>query len=140
MCDVRSSLVCLWGVGKKKPLCSVSRAHGLDPESRLPRWISAVAALTNSDLVASGSWDGQVRLWRCAAGFSSLAPLMTLPAAGFVNSLLFSAAGDRLVVGCGQEHRLGRWWRLKQASNQVLVFPLTAAAAGAQKQDSDAGA
>ncbi|XP_037090924.1 U3 small nucleolar RNA-interacting protein 2-like [Pollicipes pollicipes] len=104
----QDGMVCLWSVAKKKPLCSVPRAHGLYPDSRQPRWVSAVGALVNSDLVASGSWDGQVRLWRCAAGFGSLAPLMALPAAGFVNALVFSASGDRLLVGCGQEHRLGR--------------------------------
>ncbi|XP_037092706.1 LOW QUALITY PROTEIN: U3 small nucleolar RNA-interacting protein 2-like, partial [Pollicipes pollicipes] len=118
----QDGMVCLWSVAKKKPLCSVPRAHGLDPDSRQPRWVSAVGALVNSDLVASGSWDGQVRLWRCAAGFGSLAPLMALPAAGFVNALVFSASGDRLLVGCGQEHRLGRWWRLRDAANQVLLL------------------
>ena len=129
-------MVCLWGVSKKKPLVSVPRAHGVDPESRMPRWVSAVAALTNSDLVATGSWDGHVRLWRCASGFTALMPLMELPAPGFVNSLAFSGSGDRLVAGCGQEHRLGRWWRLKEASNQLLVFPLTAAAQKEPEPDS----
>ncbi|XP_043226672.1 U3 small nucleolar RNA-interacting protein 2-like [Amphibalanus amphitrite] len=130
----QDGMVCLWGVSKKKPLCCVPRAHGVDPQSRLPRWVSAVSALTNSDLVASGSWDGHVRLWRCAAGFTALTALMALPAAGFVNSLTFSGSGDRLVAGCGQEHRLGRWWRLREGSNQLLVYPLTTAA---QQQHTD---
>jgi len=123
----QDGMVAVWGVTKKKPLCSVPRAHGVDPACGQPRWIAAVSALLNSDLLASGSWDGHVRLWRCAPGFVSLAPLMALPVQGFVNALAFTAAGDRLVVGLGQEHRLGRWWRLPQARNQVMVMPLKGA-------------
>lgn len=43
---------------------------------------------------------------------------------GFVNSLQFSPQGDFLLAGVGQEHRLGRWWRIKQAKNAVYVIPL----------------
>lgn len=75
---------------------------------------------------------------------------------GFVNSLKFSAAGDFLVAGIGQEHRycppslvlpgnaaspssgscwrviplislihrLGRWWRIKEAKNSICIIPL----------------
>ncbi len=45
----------LWGSMKKKPLCSVAAAHGVSSENNQPNWISAVAALQNSDLVASGN-------------------------------------------------------------------------------------
>lgn len=44
--------------------------------------------------------------------------------AGFVNSLAFSSDGSTLYAGVGQEHRLGRWWRLKNAKNAVYVIPL----------------
>jgi len=43
---------------------------------------------------------------------------------GFVNSLQFSSKGDFLIAGVGQEHRMGRWWRLKQARNSVCFIPL----------------
>ena len=43
---------------------------------------------------------------------------------GFVNSLQFSPQGDFLLAGVGQEHRLGRWWTIKQAKNAVYVIPL----------------
>lgn len=57
-------------------------AHGLDPplkteevfsEENLdrkvpgepqPRWITALATVSYSDLIISGSWDGEVRVWR----------------------------------------------------------------------------
>ena len=43
---------------------------------------------------------------------------------GFVNSLRFSSEGLRLVAGVGQEHRLGRWWRMKEAKNHVAIVKL----------------
>lgn len=43
---------------------------------------------------------------------------------GFVNSLQFSPEGDFLLVSVGQEHRLGRWWRIKQAKNALYIIPL----------------
>ena len=29
-----------------------------------------------------------------------------------------------LAVASGQEHKLGRWWRMKEAKNQVVVVQL----------------
>ncbi len=43
---------------------------------------------------------------------------------GFINSLMFSHNGESLVVGVGQEHRLGRWWTDKSVKNTVTIIPL----------------
>ncbi len=74
--------LCLWSLQKKKPVFTVPLAHGLDPplspeeasaeqspDSKvsgppLPRWITALATVPYSDLVVSGSWDGEVRAWK----------------------------------------------------------------------------
>ncbi len=114
---------------KKKPLCTVHRAHGVDSSSGAPNWVSAVTCLPMSDLVASGSCDGQIRLWQCGEHFRRLSPLLTVPAPGFVNGLAFapSAGGGTewvLLAALGQEHRLGRWTRDREAKNCVLVIPL----------------
>ncbi|NXE57065.1 U3IP2 protein, partial [Casuarius casuarius] len=118
--------VALWGLTKKKPLALARQAHGTHGSQGLqqPYWISAVAALHNSDLVATGSHSASVRLWKCGEGFRKLEPLFDIPLVGFVNSLKFSAAGDFLVAGLGQEHRLGRWWRIKEAKNSICIIPL----------------
>lgn len=50
--------------------------------------------------------------------------LFEVPVRGFVNSLAFSSDGSKLIAAIGQEHRLGRWWRIKEAKNSVLVIPL----------------
>lgn len=116
--------ICVWGSMKKKPLCSVNVAHGRQ-ENSLPRWITCVAALLNSDLVASGSHDGFVRLWKLTNGCKAIKPLMEIPIKGFVNSLVFSPDGSKLIAGVGQEHKLARWWREKDAKNLIYVIPIT---------------
>ncbi|XP_074936471.1 U3 small nucleolar RNA-interacting protein 2-like isoform X4 [Phalacrocorax aristotelis] len=99
--------VALWGLAKKKPLALARQAHGMQDAQGVqqPYWISAVAALRNSDLLATGSHSANVKLWKCSEGFRKLEPLWAIPLVGFVNSLEFSAAGDFLVAGLGQEHR-----------------------------------
>ncbi|XP_071985235.1 U3 small nucleolar RNA-interacting protein 2 [Engystomops pustulosus] len=116
----------LWNVSKKKPLAQMKLAHGSQGEAGLeqPCWVASVAAALNSNVVASGSQDGNVRVWQCPEGFRGLQPLFKIPLVGFVNSLQFSSSADFLVAGVGQEHRLGRWWRLKAARNGLYIVPL----------------
>ncbi|XP_059153379.1 U3 small nucleolar RNA-interacting protein 2-like isoform X2 [Physella acuta] len=116
--------VSLWSVLKKKPLTTVKNAHGLTLGVGDQHWITSVAALQYSDLVASGSKDGHVRLWKCSKDFKSLTLLFSVKVKGFVNSLKFSSNGDFLVAGVGQEHRMGRWWSLKDAKNGWVIIPL----------------
>nr|XP_028574561.1 U3 small nucleolar RNA-interacting protein 2 [Podarcis muralis] len=124
--------VCLWGLSKKKPLTTMKKAHSLHGTEGLeqPYWISSVAALLNSDLVATGSHSASVKLWKCGEGFRRLEPLFEIPLVGFVNSLKFSNSGNFLVAGIGQEHRLGRWWRIKEAKNSICIIPLKKTIAG----------
>eukprot|EP00069_Balaena_mysticetus_P018601 bmy_11541T0 len=118
--------VALWGLSKKRPLALQREAHGLRGELGLeqPFWVSSVAALLNTDLVATGSHSNSVRLWQCGEGFRQLDLLCDIPLVGFINSLKFSSSGDFLVAGVGQEHRLGRWWRIKEARNSICIIPL----------------
>uniref|UniRef100_A0A667X3B6 U3 small nucleolar RNA-interacting protein 2 n=1 Tax=Myripristis murdjan TaxID=586833 RepID=A0A667X3B6_9TELE len=100
----------LWSVNKKKPLSTVKQAHGCHGDAGLeqPHWVASVAALQNSDTVASGasgSHNSKVQLWKCAQGFRGLEPLFSVPVTGFINSLKFSSSGQFLVAGVGQEHR-----------------------------------
>ncbi|NXO01748.1 U3IP2 protein, partial [Rhinopomastus cyanomelas] len=123
--------VALWGLTKKKPMALAREAHGMQDAQGLqqPYWISAVAAVRSSDLLATGSHSGSVKLWKCGEGFRKLEPLWDIPLVGFINSLKFSATGDFLVAGVGQEHRLGRWWRIKEAKNSICIIPLKRKAA-----------
>lgn len=78
----------------------------------------------HTDLVASGSCDGFVRLWKCGPNHSSLTEISQIPVKGFVNALAFSSSGSFLLAAVGQEHRLGRWTRLGDARNGLVKLPL----------------
>ncbi|KZT34096.1 WD40 repeat-like protein [Sistotremastrum suecicum HHB10207 ss-3] len=97
-----SGSISLWNTQKKKPLFTIPVAHGLHtihsategPVSS-PRWITSLGALRYSDTIASGSWDGEIRLWKLDEKLRTLSALGCIPAMGFVNSLqLISVPGS----------------------------------------------
>ncbi len=85
----------LWFAMKKKPAVLVPAAHGYGAAG-VPRWISAIGCLKQSDLVVSGSNDGAVRLWRADVDARSLEQVSHLPCprlaphlhGGFLSALL----------------------------------------------------
>jgi len=114
----------VWGIHKKKPLALVQHSHGVDPTNQDPNWISALATMHNTDTVVTGSRDGWLRVWQVGEGFRSIKEVHKVEVAGFVNSLCISKCGGWVVAGVGQEHRLGRWWRDKQAKNKIVVIKI----------------
>ena len=41
-----------------------------------------------------------------------------------MNSISFANSGRFMVMGVGQEHRMGRWWRLKGVKNGIYIQKL----------------
>ncbi|RXW18692.1 hypothetical protein EST38_g7159 [Candolleomyces aberdarensis] len=89
-----SGSISLWSTQKKKPIFTQPLAHGLDEmESstegtiRTPRWITSLGSLRYSDIFASGSWDGSIRIWKLDPKLKSFSPIGAVPAQGVVNSL-----------------------------------------------------
>ncbi|EIE87730.1 hypothetical protein G6F47_010424 [Rhizopus delemar] len=131
-----SGVLSLWEINRKKPLFTKSLAHGLNTtqlesqgEHNQPYWITAVACLRYSDLFFSGSWDGFVRVWKLAGDNKSFSQIAQIPVEGVVNSIqiktAFASKRTLLVVGVGQELKLGRWIRLKNGvKNCTKVFEL----------------
>ncbi|XP_013199289.1 U3 small nucleolar RNA-interacting protein 2 [Amyelois transitella] len=111
--------LCLWGVMKKKPLCVVPEAHG--KENEVPRWITSLATLLNSDIFASGSYDNCIRLWKVSDMYRKVVPLFSIEVNGFVNAMQFTSDGKQLYAAVGQEHKSGRWFKLGSAKNGLLV-------------------
>ena len=158
----------LWVLHKKKPLFTVPLAHGLDPPmkpeeasaeanpnakvpDRQPRWITALATVPYSDVVLSGSWDGQVRIWRVSEDKKRLESMGVVgkvqgddgdvkradveiqggqerkTGRGIINDLSVFERGERgrdglcVVAALGTEHRLGRWKKV-YGSNKPIVF------------------
>ncbi|GAA5925462.1 ribosomal RNA-processing protein RRP9 [Sporobolomyces koalae] len=150
-----SGSICLWTITKKKPIHTVQFAHGFNEHVSetegvigTPRWITSLATLPYGDVFASGSWDGQVRLWKIDERIRSFSLLTTIAAPGFVNSLQLIAPSLRptkenhlprldgkkqeqdahkgsknlvVVAGVAKEPRLGRWMRFKDGKEGALV-------------------
>ncbi|TYZ59333.1 hypothetical protein PybrP1_008513 [[Pythium] brassicae (nom. inval.)] len=108
----------LWFNGRKKPVHVVPHAHGAG------KWVASVAVMPRTDLVASGSSDGLIRLWKADLKERKLAPVATIPVPGYVNALVFDSKARFLLAGVGQEHRLGRWERLKRVKNGIAIIAL----------------
>ncbi|CAH0513326.1 unnamed protein product [Peronospora belbahrii] len=104
----------LWFNGRKKPVCVVSNAHD-------GKWVSSVAVMPRTDLVASGSSDGQIRLWQADLQGRNLVPVASIPMEGFVNALCFDPKARFLLAGVGQEHRLGRWEKVKVRNGVAII-------------------
>ncbi|XP_005177615.2 U3 small nucleolar RNA-interacting protein 2 [Musca domestica] len=121
----------LWNALKKKPLHTSTLVHGTQANGEA-NWITAISCVVNTDLVASGSCDGYIRLWQCVENYRKLKPLLEIPVNGFVNSLVFNADGTKLYAAVGQEHRWGRWWRLTDAKNHIVVIDLLKASEAAE--------
>ncbi|KAI3658556.1 hypothetical protein MP638_002800 [Amoeboaphelidium occidentale] len=121
----------LWSAQRKKPILSVLNAHGryykqvTEEGSEVvssPFWITALDSLPYSDILATGSHDGYVRLWKVTE--SAMEEVNKIPVRGFVNSVVFSKNGKFLTIGVGKEHKAGRWAVDKGAKNCTMVVQL----------------
>jgi ribosomal RNA-processing protein 9 len=139
----------MWHNQKKRAVCEVARAHmdhpeegggaaapnagpedgaamggGLNGTGEAAPWVCSIAALRQTDLVASGSSDGMVRLWGVDLEERSMHRVGKIAVPGFVNALAFAKSGRFLLAGVGQEHKLGRWTRIKEGRNGMVLLPL----------------
>ncbi|XP_022114040.1 U3 small nucleolar RNA-interacting protein 2 [Pieris rapae] len=112
--------ICLWSVLKKKPLYSITEAHG--SENGVPRWITSLTTLLNSDVFASGSYDSHIRLWKICDAYKKIEPIFNVEINGFVNSMNFTSDGKQLYAAVGQEHKSGRWFKENNAKNGLFVI------------------
>ncbi|KAI6126758.1 hypothetical protein F5141DRAFT_355095 [Pisolithus sp. B1] len=55
--------------------------------SEAPRWITSIACLRYSDIFVSGSWDGEIRMWKLDPKLKSFSLVGTVEVPGVVNSL-----------------------------------------------------
>ncbi|KAA0198513.1 U3 small nucleolar RNA-interacting protein 2 [Fasciolopsis buskii] len=150
-----SNKLYVWHSSRGSPVFTVSSAHPvpqrLTPgpeESQFRRpianWVSAIAGLTGTDLIATGSTTGHVQLWRVVLPGQYHGEVMSgaeaqqsrtqirlerlsgcsLSLMGFINSLAFTSDRRYLVVGLGQEHRLGKWEPRRPIDSAVCLVPL----------------
>lgn len=112
-----------WIPTKKKPCYTVSRAHG-----GYSKWLVSVGCVKFSDVIASGSNDGVVKLWKWDTEHkrgNALVDLETpLHVKGFVNGLAFSDDGGVLVAAVGKTHKHGRWGERTQGHHGLAAINL----------------
>jgi ribosomal RNA-processing protein 9 len=118
----------LWMTDKKKAVNTVEHAHGMD--GIVGRGIVSVDSLRGSDLAATGSSDGYLRLWKVTTGQTldsrGMELLNQVPIHGFVNDIAIGPKARFCVVAVGQEPRLGRWNRVARAKNRFGIVKLRA--------------
>uniref|UniRef100_A0A5K3FCK8 WD_REPEATS_REGION domain-containing protein n=2 Tax=Mesocestoides corti TaxID=53468 RepID=A0A5K3FCK8_MESCO len=152
-----SNTLYLWHVSRGSPISKIYPAHppvtrDMDSPTSRPalNWVTAVSGLFGTDLFASGSSTGHVRLWRLVVEGKAFTfgdedeeprskgrlkvhhdttkiepiPNGEFHLAGYVNSLAFSNDGQWLAAGIGQEHRLGRWEDRRKVNDVVCLLPI----------------
>lgn len=114
--------LCLWNTDKKRAVTTINNAHGAGNP------IVTVTALKESDLAATGSKDGYIRLWRVKTGKTlderGIELLVAIPVRGYINAIRFGPKARFLAAAVGQEHRCGRWDRVKGVKNRVAIINL----------------
>ncbi|QBM89764.1 ribosomal RNA-processing protein 9 [Metschnikowia aff. pulcherrima] len=137
--------VAFWSLGKKKALFTQPVAHGLLPQHaptqasaetdaelaaaqvalRQPCWITAVYAVPYSDLFITGSYSGEVKLWRIdSESYRTFTPVGLLAVQGCVVKIDGAEVSDEkklvVYVATSKEHRLGRWLGSVGGRNAVV--------------------
>lgn len=139
----------LWSLAKKKALFTERLAHGLQPEyssaqasaeanlelaqrqipSRAAYWITAVHAVPFSDIFFSGSFDGNIKVWRLDREGLRLFRLLgqVSNVNGCVVKIDSAEVPDQnkllVLVTVLKEHKFGRWLgKLPGARNALVTF------------------
>eukprot|EP00948_MAST-09A_sp_MAST-9A-sp1_P001872 g1872.t1 len=130
----------LWDVKKKRPLWRKDMAHATTTTTssivsqyggRPAPWITSICRFPGGDLLATGSSNGLIRLWRIAQPTeerrSSSRPLLELiavvPCRGIVTSMAFDGREYMLLAAISKEPRMGRWYKYTgpgQAINGII--------------------
>lgn len=143
--------VALWSLSKKKPCFTQRVAHGLLPQfepsqasaetqedvaarqipERQPYWITAIYSVPYSDIFITGSYSGEIKVWRIdRENFRKFSLLGSVAMKGVVVNIDGADLQDdkKLVVyvATGKEHKLARWLGKVEGRNALtcLTFDL----------------
>lgn len=110
----------VWSLGKKKPFKSLLNVHA-DSEGIIKNPIISMASCPFTDMLATGSENGKVELWKVEEDFKSLTSMGSVEIPGFVNGLCLSEDGRTLLAVAGRDHRLGRWRVNNNVQNRLFI-------------------
>jgi ribosomal RNA-processing protein 9 len=117
----------LWVLNKKKPLFTLANAHKKDS------WVLSTANIRNSDLMCSGSYDGNVNFYefrKQKRDIAKIGSVTGLP--GCINVMRFAHARSAdmlnknsqlmLAVSHSQEEKLGRWHVQPKVKDGITIL------------------
>ena len=119
----------LWIMNKKRPIYTLKNCHENNA------WMLSTAAVKSSDLMASGSYDGNVNFYQFNKEkkvINKLNPISGLE--GCINSLKFSHSKGQqnvsknevmLAVSHSQEEKYGRWHVQPKAKTGITILRKT---------------
>ena len=105
-------------------------------ENGAGKWVVSCASLPFTNVMASGSYGDCIKLWdvnpsnrdkdgeylKCVNSIPVVGGEIGASVVEWVRELdLVRPVGSFHGGGVGQEHRLGRWWRLKGAKNGIFI-------------------
>lgn len=136
--------ISLWSLAKKKPVYTERVAHGLEPEipsfkasaetttntidipARKPYWITSVYAIPFTDIFVSGSYSGEIKLWKIDDNLRSFENIGTIQAKGVVNKIEAVEVADKKKITIyalvSKEHKFGRWLGKIEGRNSLVSF------------------
>lgn len=113
----RRGRIRVWAADRSpRELAGPSTLHQMWPAHKALVWTLVFSP--DGHLLASGSWDGYVKLWQVATG----ALLWAGKHNGQINRVAFAPDGS-LLASCGQDGAVRLWDVATGAERQVLTFP-----------------
>ncbi|KAL1304646.1 hypothetical protein AAFC00_003609 [Neodothiora populina] len=133
--------ISLWNIQKKKAVFNLPLAHGLDPPPRpedvsaeadpendvsvfreeQPRWITALETIPFTNIMISGSWDGQVRAWKISEDKRRIEPLGPV-GCKMQKVTKFTDNDDGEVIGAEADETLLESPTVRGVINDLAVF------------------
>lgn len=114
----------LWIMNKKKPIFSLTNAHRDDS------WVISTANIRNSDMICSGSYDGQLVFYKLNKEDKKLEVVRREEGGldGCLNNIKFSNVRGTefqqamIAVSHSKEERLGRWHVQQKVKNGITII------------------
>lgn len=137
--------ISLWSTNKKRPIFVLRESHGREdaltkdmysaetaadevakisaPEPQ-PRYVTSIYAIPYSNIFLSGSWSGDIKIWRLSDDLRSFELLSSMQKInGVVNKIDAVEHDDKLIItaAVSKEMRLGRWIKARKGKNGIVV-------------------
>ena len=135
--------ISLWSLNKKKPLFTKRLSHGIQPEIAIdnasaekniekgklqipkpqPFGITNIFAIPYSDLFISGSWNGNLKIWKLDEQLRNFEKLMEIPIMGIMTKIQCYEENDeniRIYATVSKEHKFNRCIKPMKGSRNVL--------------------